>query len=117
MATVYRLYERGMRLPRPKQGVQGWLTLNPWRDGYQKPELKATLTFGSDGSAMVIPELHYAQVRKITGSGLVIRGVEVVPRRNTRKSSVDSYAQTWWCLVHTSPDDEYEGQARSATGF
>lgn len=114
-ATVYRLYERGMRLPRPKQGVKGWLTLNPWRDGY-KPELKATLSFGSDASAMVIPELHCAHVRKITGAGLVIRGVEVVPRRNTRKSAVDSYAQTWWCLVHTA-DDEYEGRTGSATGF
>jgi hypothetical protein len=85
-----------MRLPRPQQAVHGRLTLGRWHDG-----LKATLLHESSDTMLALPELHWAHVDRITTSGIIISGSEIVPRRTNNKANVDYYRQTWWCLVHT----------------
>lgn len=65
-----------------------------------QPRLVAKLTVEMS-SALVLPELHQARVLKITANGIVITGSECIPRRSGRKSSVDNFQQTWWCLIHT----------------
>jgi hypothetical protein len=95
-ATVYRTRLRGMRLPRPQQAVHGRLRLARWHDG-----LKATLWHESSDTVLVLPELHWAHVDRITTSGIMISGHEIVPRRANNKANADYHRQTWWCLVHT----------------
>lgn len=104
--TVYRTRQRGVRLPSPQAGVHGRLRVETWRDGYTR-QLAAKLVDESEGDRLLLPELLHAQVRRITPRGIVISGLEVVPRRNTNKSSADRYSQTWWCLVHTLALGQY----------
>lgn len=103
---MYRIRRRGLKLPVPQQGVHGFLYLRPWQDGFQAPQLKAVLADENGGQSTSIPDLFNARVVRITGHGFVIHGYEVIPRRTSRKSNVDSYRQTWWCLVHTERAQE-----------
>lgn len=99
--TVYRTRRRGVRLPQPAPGVAGHLQLDLWRVRATR-QLAAKLTSAPDGATLLLPELLAARVERITRSGIVIAGTEIVPRRGTAKSSADRYPQTWWCLVHTA---------------
>lgn len=99
-ATVYRTRAHGVRLPRPAGPVAGRLVLDKYRDGYMQPRLVAKLTV-DQSTLLVLPELHQARVLRITTNGIVITGSELIARRGTRKSSVDYFRQTWWCLIHT----------------
>ncbi|MGE4243520.1 hypothetical protein [Ramlibacter sp.] len=99
--TVYRVRDRGVRLPSPKSGVGGYLELGPWRDGYEKPLLRARLVLQPGTADSLLPDLYFAHVRRITGNGLHLVGLEVIARRANNKASADRYRQTWWCLVHT----------------
>ncbi len=96
---MYRIKDRGLRLPHPMRGVHGHLHLVA--DPYRQLGLRARLTDENRPDALVLPELLDASVRRISRSGIVITGLEVVPRRPNRKANADRYAQTWWCLVHT----------------
>jgi hypothetical protein len=50
-----------------------------------------------DGESYIIPVLDRAHIRKIRG-GVLISGVEVVPRGRAMKNiRSDRYPQTWWC--------------------
>ena len=98
-AAVYRLRERGIRLPKPKDAVSGELRLRPHRVGTNDPQaLLAELLL--DSVALALPPLHKAIVRRVTAGGIVIRGQEIHSRGGS-KGRVQSYLQTWWCLVLT----------------
>lgn len=98
--TVYRTRQRGIRLAAPAVGVHGHLQLGLWRMRATR-QLAARLTSEHEGSMLLIPELLPARVERITRTGIVIAGTEVIPRRASAKSSADRYPQTWWCLVGT----------------
>jgi hypothetical protein len=53
-----------------------------------------------DGGGLAPPSLHRAVVRHITKGGIVIRGHEIHSRGGP-KGRVQTYLQTWWCLVLT----------------
>jgi len=98
-AAVYRLREHGIRLPRAKEPVAGELRLHPHQVGTNDPQaLLAELMLENGGVAL--PPLHGAVVRNITKGGMVILGTEILSRGGS-KSRVQSYRQTWWCLVLT----------------
>lgn len=100
--TVYRTRQRGIRLPAPADGVRGELVLELWRLRHAR-QLAARLTRADDASVLLLPELLAARVERITRGGIVVAGIEIVPRRGTAKSHADRYPQTWWCLVHGQP--------------
>jgi hypothetical protein len=99
-ATVYRLRQHGIKLPRPQQAVPGnlLLTKGVGSDGVQT--FKAQLLSGEGGS-LALPSLERATVRRISSNGIVITGIEIIPRRQGVKASSDFWPQTWWCLVPT----------------
>jgi hypothetical protein len=98
-AAVYRLREKGVKLPKPKDPVSGELRLRPHRVGTNDPQaLLAELVL--DGGGIGLPPLHGAAVRRVTQGGMVIRGTEILSRAGA-KARVQSYRQTWWCLVLT----------------
>jgi hypothetical protein len=121
-ASVYRLRQRGVKLPRPQQAVAGDLRLTKGVDSSNRVTLKAQLLEGNGGIAL--PSLERAQVTRITANGIVITGTEIVARRQGAKSSADYWPQTWWCMVPTVAltaelTGNYEElmEPRSATGF
>lgn len=98
-AAIYRLRERGIRLPRPKEPREGNLVLAVSERGERK-FLKAQLV---DNGQDLLPPLLKAQVTKITRYGLVLKGVEMTSRvPGSIKANVSTHAQTWWALIHTS---------------
>jgi hypothetical protein len=97
-ATVCRLRQRGIRLPRPLYAVPGNLLLTKGVGTDGRPTLKAQLV---EGERLALPSLERAAVRRVTANGIVIAGTEIVARRNSNKSSADHWPQTWWCLVPT----------------
>jgi hypothetical protein len=96
-SAVYRVRQRGLRLPRPQAAVSGDLVLEPYTDHTGRPALRAKLR----STGALIPDLHAAKVIRITGNGMVIAGYELVPRRSNNKASADAFRQAWWCLVYT----------------
>lgn len=105
-AHVYRLYLRGVRLPRPSQAVDGDLYLVPGDVGSNYPDaLIAELRWSSGQSASRIPALHWAKVRRISGNGLVITGTEVIARSSGLKAKADHWHQAWWVLVGATDED------------
>ncbi len=98
-AAVCRLREHGIKLPKPKDAVSGELRLRPHNVGTNDPQaLMAELLL--DGGGLALPALHKAVVRHITKGGMVIRSQEIQSRGGS-KGRVQSYLQTWWCLVLT----------------
>lgn len=121
-ASVYRLRQRGIKLPRPQQAVAGDLRLTKGLDSANRITRKAQLLDGNGG--IVLPSLEGAQVTRITANGIVITGTEIVARRRGVKASADYWFQTWWCMVPTvalaaelTGDYEELMQPRSTTGF
>ena len=98
-AAVYRLHERGVRLPKPKDPVSGELRLHPHQAGTNDPQALLAELVRDDGG-IALPALHGATVRRVTKGGMVIRGAEIVSRGGA-KSRVEKFRQTWWCLVLT----------------
>ena len=96
-ASVYRLRNRGVKLPRPQQFVTGQLLLTKSLDSSNRPTLKAQLL--DDKGGLALPSLEGASVRRITANGIVISGTEIIARRGGVKASADFWKQTWWCLV------------------
>jgi len=99
-ASVYRLRQHGVKLPRPQQAVPGNLLLTKGMGSDGRQTFKAQL-LGDSSGALALPSLERATVRRISGSGIVITGTEIVPRRHGSKASSDIWPQTWWCLVPT----------------
>lgn len=105
-AAVYVTRARGVKLPRPNQHVHGNFLLG--KDGRGDQEwLTARLT---DGKQELLRPLIKAQVRRVTDSGMVVKGIEVVPRTGSSKSNSEVYVQVWWVFVLThSAVDRYDG--------
>jgi hypothetical protein len=98
-AAVYRLRERGVRLPKPKDPISGELRMHTHKVGSNDPSaLLAELVV--DTGRVALPPLHGATVRRVTKGGMVIRGMEMLSRGGP-KGRVERFRQTWWCLVLT----------------
>lgn len=78
-AAVYRLRERGVRLPKPKDPVSGGLRLSTHQVGTNDPHALLAELVG-DGGGIALPPLHSAMVRRVTKGGMVIRGTEIHSR-------------------------------------
>lgn len=97
-AAVYRLRERGVRLPRPKAAVHGELVLGVVDRGDRKV-FKAQLQ--RDGRD-ILPPLVDVQVTRITRHGMVLKGREMESRvPGSSKARIETHSQTWWALIHT----------------
>ncbi|RYE40677.1 MAG: hypothetical protein EOP24_39925 [Hyphomicrobiales bacterium] len=60
--------------------------------------MKASL-LASDGERYVAPVLDHARVVRINPDGILITGMEVIPRGAGMKNiKADYYPQTWWCI-------------------
>lgn len=125
-ASVYRLRQHGIKLPRPQPFVAGDLLLTKGLDAANRPTLKAQLL--GDNGTLGLPSLEHASVTRITRNGIAIAGTEIVARRQSTKASADWWPQTWWCLVITAGlgaqlvgdmtlEFEQLTAPRSATGF
>ena len=69
------------RVPGPRPGRGVWVAM----------------LLRDDGETYIIPILDRAHLREIRG-GILISGIEVVPRgRSMKNIRSDSYPQTWWC--------------------
>ena len=101
-ASVFPLRTLGVRLPRPGKPVDGCVTLSPARSAAHPGALLARLaTNDTPGAATLLPSLHHATVQRITNSGIVITGIELIARGHHSKANVSRYRQTWWVMVHT----------------
>lgn len=87
-----------MRLPRPERAIDGDLALDFNQVGSDMLPRARLLT---SAGALLLPELLYARVRKITHNGIVITGYEFIARSSHSKSNVERHPQCWWVLVHT----------------
>lgn len=95
-ATVYRLRDRGIKLPRPFPPVAGEVLLAKVDRGDLK-YLQAKLVVDS---REVLPSLHQAIVSRVTRNGMVIHGTEMAQRvPGSGKAKVSKHPQTWWVLV------------------
>ncbi|GER13364.1 hypothetical protein [Variovorax boronicumulans] len=57
----------------------------------------AAMLLRDDGETYIIPVLDRAHLRRTRG-GILISGMEVVPRgRGMKNIKSDDYPQTWWC--------------------
>ena len=60
--------------------------------------MKASL-LAADGERYVVPVLDHARVVRINSDGILITGMEVIPRGAGMKNiKADYYPQTWWCI-------------------
>lgn len=97
-ASVYRLRDQGIRLPRPKEPVQGALAMAMETRG-DRSWLKAQLL---EGQRDLLPPLLNASVTRITRNGMVIQGIELSSRvQGSIKARVSQHRQTWWIAVVT----------------
>lgn len=80
-----------------KDAVAGDLRLRTHQVGTNDPQaLLAELLL--DSGVLALPPLHGAVVRAISKGGMVIRGTEILSRGGS-KARVQTWRQTWWCLV------------------
>ena len=95
-ASVYRLRERGLKLPRPTAPLCGDVQLARIERGDRK-YLQARLL---DGDRDVLPPLQKAVITRVSRNGMVIHGEELASRKpSSIKTRVSTYRQTWWALV------------------
>ena len=87
-----------MRQPGPP--VKGELTLQKWRDGTNKGSVRLCAYLLGANRKAAAPGLVDAVVVKITESGMVVMGTEVVASNpESSKSNVETYPQVWWCRL------------------
>ena len=67
-AAVYRLRERGIPLPKPKDPVAGGLRLSTHQVGTNDPQALLAELVKEDGG-IALPPLHRAMVRRVTKGG------------------------------------------------
>lgn len=52
-----------------------------------------------------------AQVTQVTEHGMVVEGVEVIPRTKGSKSNAETFRQVWWVFVLTTQAvDAFDGE-------
>lgn len=99
--VVYRYRFRGERLPLeglPFYGAKGYVRYYT-RLWDKRPQFRVMAAQLRMGERYVIPILDRACIRDLALNGrLLISGIEVIPRRQTIKSAVDQYPQTWLCV-------------------
>lgn len=86
-----------MRQPGPPRA--GELTLFIWRDGSNRGGMRLRAHLTGPNRRTAVPVMIDAVVIKITESGMVLRGTEIVPRNSSSKANVEHYPQTWWCRL------------------
>lgn len=97
-ASIYRLRDRGIRLPRPTEPREANLVMAVSERGDRR-FLKAQLI---ENGNYLLPPLLKAQVTRITRNGMVLKGMEMTSRvPGSIKANVSTHPQTWWALVHT----------------
>ncbi|MBL0918056.1 MAG: hypothetical protein IBJ14_05095 [Hydrogenophaga sp.] len=105
-ASIYRLRERGLVLPRPATPVMGELLLK--REAMEGNPRVARLV--SESRLEMLPALIKADVSVVSANGMVIHGIELLSRGG-QKSRVHAVPQTWWVFVLTSEAlDRYDGE-------
>lgn len=110
---MYRLRDRGIKLPRPAAPRAGEMLLAKIDQG-DKKVLQARLT---DGTRDLLPPLFGALVTRVTRNGMVIQGSEMASRvPGSSKSSVSKYQQTWWVMVMCSAVDGIDVLEEMADG-
>lgn len=98
-AAIYRLRDRGIRLPRPTEPREGNLVMVVSERGDRRFLKAQLMENGND----LLPPLLKAQVTRITRNGMVLKGMEMTSRvPGSIKANVSTHPQTWWALVHTS---------------
>jgi hypothetical protein len=71
-ASVYRLRQHGIKLPRPQPFVAGELLLTKVLDAANRSTLKAQLLTGT--GTLALPPLEHARVTRISRNGIAIAG-------------------------------------------
>jgi hypothetical protein len=95
-ASVYRLRDHGIKLPRPLPPRSGDVQLSK----IERSDLKYLQARLLDGSIDLLPPLHKASVARVSRNGMVIHGIEMVSRKTASiKARVSTHQQTWWVLV------------------
>jgi hypothetical protein len=85
---------------RPGPPFKGELTLQKWRDGSNPGSVRLRADLQGANRKPATYCLVDAVVVKITESGMVVMGTEVVPRNpDSSKSNVETYPQVWWCRL------------------
>ena len=113
--TVYQVRSQGFKREREAirlSGRSGDLSFDCglWDPRPARQVMRATLV-DTDGERYLLPVLDRARLVKIRGSGLLITGIEVIPRGIGMKNiKADHYPQTWWCVpmpqvAHPAPAD------------
>jgi hypothetical protein len=101
-ASVYRLREQGIKLPRPSPPRSGDVLLGTVDRG-DKKLMQARLV---NGTLDLLPPLFGALITRVTRNGMVIQGAEMSSRvAGSSKAKVATYRQTWWVLVMCNSAD------------
>lgn len=97
--NVYRLRERGKRLPgdqvKERGPVLGELVYRPRL--YRTTIMLASLV-ADDMETYLIPPMDQAVLLQVNERGMLIGGTEVITRRMTHKARSDSFRQAWWVV-------------------
>lgn len=112
-ATVYRLREQGIKLPRPASPRFGEVLLAKVDRGDNKvPQARLV-----DGSKDLLPPLFGALITRVTKNGMVIQGMEMSSRvPGSSKAKVSTHRQTWWVMVMCNTVDGLDVLEEMANG-
>lgn len=107
--AVYRLRHLGQELERDvvrhNRALGELVYTERLHDPRPGRSVMAAMLLGADGESYVVPVLDQARVLRIRGKGVLIAGIEVVPRgRGAKIIKADRFRQTWWC-VPAAPRD------------
>jgi len=106
LASVYRIRDRGIRLPKPKDPVTGDLRFED--EKHADAEMQVARLMGT-GSTENLPTLFKAKVKRVTANGMIIQGTEFITR-GQQKSKSYPVPQTWWAFIHTDSGlSRYDG--------
>jgi hypothetical protein len=96
---------------RPGPPIKGELTLEKWRDGSNGQGVRLIANLTGPNRKAAAPNLVDAVVVKITASGMVVMGTEVVARNpDSSKSNFERYQQVWWCRLLQGAMEYLPGQ-------
>lgn len=96
---VYRLRDNGERLHgdviERRGPAMGELI---YKQRVTRSEIFCAALFAEDMCTYVVPLLDRARLLQMTPKGMMLIGIEVIPRGTSIKASADYYRQSWWCL-------------------
>ena len=98
MVRVYRLRDKGQRLPGTDVQAHGGSVGNlEMRQRAPCRNWSMAQLMAPDGR-YIIPVLNQAHVISVMAGGMSIAGTEVIPRNDHLKSRTEGYRPTWWCV-------------------